>query len=114
MLPEQTLGQLPAIGEAQQGIRGLPQHGMNPGDLSTDLCILDPVPGLSVVFHNLPGPAAAFLIQLVKNHIPVLGHAHTIRIDRLAGLFPADQIFQKQGEIAVKGRVYGIPYNIRR
>jgi len=87
---------------------------MHPGDLSTDLLVLDPVPGLSVVLHDLPRSAAALLIQLVKNHIPVFGHAQTIRVDRLAGLFPADQIFQKQGEIAVKGRVYGIPYNIRR
>jgi len=114
MLPEQTLGQRPLLGKPQQRIRGLPQHRMHPGNLSTDLLVLDPVPGLSVILHDLPGATASFKIDLVKNHIPVLGHTQTIRVDRLAGLFPANQIFQKQGEIAVKGRVYGIPYNIRR
>ena len=44
---------------------------MHPGDLSPDLLVLDSVPGLSVVFHDLPRTAATLPIDQVKNHIPL-------------------------------------------
>ncbi len=85
---------------------------MYPGDFSTDLFILDPVPGLAVIFHDFPCPAATLRIYLVEDHIPAFCHAYKVLLYDSAGVLPANQTGQKRCEIAVYGRIYRAFYYV--
>ena len=85
---------------------------MHPGDLSTHLFILDPMPGLPVILHNLPRPATTLRIYLVKNHVPFFGYAYMVLFYDFGCVLPPDQTGQKRYEIAFYGRIYRAFYYV--
>ena len=62
---EQALGKRPVLGQ----LPGILEHGMDPGDATFGVLVLDAVAGLGVVFHNLAGADAAFYIYLIEDDI---------------------------------------------
>ncbi len=78
---------------------------MHPGDFPTDFFILDPMPGLPIIFHDLPRTAATLRIYLVEDHILTFCYAYKVFFYEFAGVLPPDQTGQERCEIAVYCRI---------